>query len=96
MIMKQASEKQISFAKEISHTLKITLPSEESSYAYYCFINNNIERYREAKKKTFRRRLERECEEHKTRTYTNENPYGVDDVWGVDIFDMGIYPWGNS
>lgn len=42
---KLPSKKQIKFAQLIANTLGINLPKEDTSYAYWKFINNNITEY---------------------------------------------------
>ena len=42
---KLPSKKQIKFAKLIANTLGINLPKENTSYAYWKFINDNITEY---------------------------------------------------
>ena len=42
---KLPSKKQIKFAKLIANTLRIDLPKEDTSYAYWKFINDNITEY---------------------------------------------------
>lgn len=62
--MKSASDKQISFAKTISWYTKIPLPLEETAFAYWKYIQENIEAYQ----KEYRHRryeAERECRDAK-------------------------------
>lgn len=40
--MKPASEKQVAFAKDISSCLRIPLPTINSAYSYWKFINENV------------------------------------------------------
>jgi hypothetical protein len=68
--MKPASEKQISFAKTISWYTKIPLPQEETSFAYWKYISENIESYQ----KEYRyRRYEEEKKQRKVyNTYMDD------------------------
>ena len=43
--MKQATKKQIKFAKDIATVLNIKLPKENSMQNYSNFISNNIEQF---------------------------------------------------
>lgn len=62
--MKPASEKQISFAKTINWYTKIPLPSEDSSFAYWKYIQENLEAYqREYRYRKYE--AERKCRDAK-------------------------------
>lgn len=51
--MKEASKKQVEYAKKISRTLGIDLPEEKTAYAYWKFINYNRTKYKWAKIREF-------------------------------------------
>lgn len=46
--MKKASEKQVRFAQMIARELRIALPIENTSYAYWKFISDNKDRYEQS------------------------------------------------
>ena len=43
--MKPPSEKQIKFAQKIAITLQKNLPVEKTSYTYWKFIKDNVDKY---------------------------------------------------
>lgn len=47
--MKKPSKKQIKFAEQIARTLNKELPKEKTSYIYWKFIKDNVDKYNEAR-----------------------------------------------
>lgn len=100
-MIKQATEKQKRFAVQISFRLGIELPNNDSIYAYSKFISDNLEKFKEAERKSnaISRKIIRECSRNirQRRQTKYQNTYGgAYDSDIVDCYDFGISPWGDS
>lgn len=93
---KMASHKQIVFANHIGRALHKEPPDSLSAKDYFIFIRDNIDAYRRF---LLRAKLDRQIKEQKQKinsSVKDENIYAISGELGVDIFDAGIFPWGNS
>jgi hypothetical protein len=96
---KKPSDKQIQLAENISIRLRIDLPDEFTSYAYWKFINEHIEEWRDSCAEC---RIQRTVARAKSRLkrygYNRyDSDFSVGDGLGIyDCYDFGANPWGNS
>lgn len=84
--MKEPSEKQISFARNISAITKAPLPEENTAQAYFFYIQENINRYKALKSAMiYEHQREREREKQKRRMYNSHMDDEQDAAWAATM-----------
>lgn len=84
--MKEPSEKQIAFARNISAVTKVPLPEDNTAQAYFFYIQENIGKYKALKSAMiYERQREREREKQKRKIYNSVMDDEQDAAWAASM-----------